>query len=387
MPPRIKCRFVPSTRRATDEAWMRRALDLARCVPLLCTAPNPRVGCILVKNGRVVAQAAHERFGGPHAEALALEIAGRKTQGATAYLTLEPCCHTEKKTPPCTQALIRAGIKRVVIACRDENPEVKGRGIRLLRRAGIDVTIGVLEKEASELNRFFFHWIRTRRPFVTLKMAASLDGKITSRQRWLSNVHALRFVQTLRAEHDAILVGKNTVQMDDPRLTVRVKGRTTREQPLRVVLDSRLELSASLIRKRVVKNGPLLLACTPNASKAAKDKLQKMGVDVWTSDKPDAGGHVPLDALLVELGRRGIRSLLVEGGGQTATAFLEQGLVNEGWFVMAPLLAGPRATPLYQGTELRFKNVQVNALGDDALFHVTFPASLNQRRKTKTPTP
>ncbi len=215
---------------------MRRALDLARRVPLLRTAPNPRVGCILVKNGRVIAQASHEKFGGPHAEALALAIAGRNGIGATAYLTLEPCCHTDKKTPPCTQALIRAGIKRAVIACTDENPHVNGRGIRMLRNAGIDVAIGVLEKEARELNRFFFHWIHARRPFVTLKMAASLDGKITSSRRWLSNAPALSFVQRLRAEHDAILVGKNTVENDDPRLTVRVKGRTAREQPLRVVL-------------------------------------------------------------------------------------------------------------------------------------------------------
>lgn len=351
---------------------MRRALDLARRVPLLRTAPNPRVGCILVKNGRVIAQASHEKFGGPHAEALALAIAGRNGIGATAYLTLEPCCHTDKKTPPCTQALIRAGIKRAVIACTDENPHVNGRGIRMLRNAGIDVAIGVLEKEARELNRFFFHWIHARRPFVTLKMAASLDGKITSSRRWLSNAPALSFVQRLRAEHDAILVGKNTVENDDPRLTVRVKGRTAREQPLRVVLDSRLELSAELTRKRILKNGPLLLACTPSASKAAKEKLQKMGIDVWTSDAADAGGHVPLDELLAELGRRGIRSLLVEGGGQTATAFLEQKRVDEGWFITAPLLAGPRATPLYHGTELRFKDARVRALGDDAIFHVAF---------------
>ncbi|MBI2445610.1 bifunctional diaminohydroxyphosphoribosylaminopyrimidine deaminase/5-amino-6-(5-phosphoribosylamino)uracil reductase RibD [Candidatus Micrarchaeota archaeon] len=349
---------------------MQKALELAQSVAHVRTAPNPRVGCILVKRGRVIAQAAHQRFGGPHAEAIALEKAGNKAEGATAYLTLEPCCHSDKKTPPCVQALIGAGIARAVIACKDKNPRVNGRGIRMLRKAGIAVTQGILRAKAQELNRFFFHWVRTGRPFVTLKMAASLDGRITSAHRWLSNQQALRFVQQLRKESDAILVGKDTVRNDDPRLTVRNNKKPAALQPLRVVLDSRLSLADRMPRMRLSRNGPLLLACTPAAPMTNREKMRKAGIDVWTAPDADARGHVPLDGLLDELGRRGIVNLLVEGGGKTATTFLEQEFVDEAWFVMAPLLSGPQAALLYSGKEKRFKHAQVRALGDDALFHV-----------------
>jgi len=362
---------------AVDEAWMQKALALAKRAMMLETRPNPRVGCIIIKNGRVIASAFHPAAGKPHAEALALQKAGPKAIGATAYVTLEPCCHTDKKTPPCAQAIIQAGIRRVVIACTDENPKVSGRGIRLLQRAGIQVTQGILKKYARKLNRFFFHWTRTGRPFTTLKMAATLDGKITSSQKWLSNAKALRFVQQLRVGHDAILVGKNTVLKDDPRLTVRTRGKNAPKQPMRIILDSRLDLSKVLAHMRVAKNGPLLAICTPAAPEKAKQTLQLAGIGVWTAPKADGDGSVPLRALLAELGRRGIRSLLVEGGGKTATAFLEQDLVDEAWFVTAPILAGPEGTPLYSGREIRLKNASVAPMGDDAVFHVAF-------RKPKT---
>lgn len=349
---------------------MRRALTLARSVPTQQTAPNPRVGCILVKNGKPIASAAHQRFGGPHAEAIALKKAGKRARGATAYLTLEPCSHTDKKTPPCAQALVRAGIARAVIACRDANPRVDGHGIRLLKTAGIAVTEGVLETEARELNRYFFHWIRTRRPFVTLKMASSLDGKITASRRWLSNPQALQFVQQLRAEHDAILVGRNTVLSDDPRLTLRPAGQRAVRQPLRIVLDSRLAISAKAGHLRVFRNGPLLIACTPQAPAGARQRLEAAGAQVWTSRKAGLNGQVPLDELLAELGRRGVRSVLVEGGGRTATAFIEQRRVDEAWFILTPLLAGTGATPLYLGREILFQNADVRVMGDNAVLHV-----------------
>jgi len=260
----------PKKSQSVDEKWMANALRFAEHSDLRATAPNPQVACIIVQNDRLIAHAVHERFGGLHAEALALKAAGPRARGATAYLTLEPCSHTDKKTPPCVNALIAAGIRRVVIACRDENPAVSGRGVHRLKKNGIAVREGVGKNRALELYRFFFHWIKTKKPWVTLKMAGSIDGKITSSRRWLSNPLALHDVQRIRAQQDAILVGKNTVQTDNPRLTVRDRnGKDRLDQPLRVILDSQLQLSTRL---RVFRNGPVLLACTPNAPEAKKRK-------------------------------------------------------------------------------------------------------------------
>ncbi|MBI5225805.1 bifunctional diaminohydroxyphosphoribosylaminopyrimidine deaminase/5-amino-6-(5-phosphoribosylamino)uracil reductase RibD [Candidatus Micrarchaeota archaeon] len=350
---------------------MRRALGLAQRASLRKTAPNPRVACILVKNNRVVAKAAHQRFGGPHAEALALMHAGIRARGATAYVTMEPCHHADKKTPPCAQALISAGIRRVVVAALDQNPKVNGAGIRSMKKAGIAVHVGVLKTNAEHLSRLFFHWIKTGRPWVTLKMAVSLDGKITVSNRWLSNPKALRNVQRLRTEHDAILVGKSTILADNPRLSVRKNGRALpkNEQPLRIIMDSRLELDPR--RFQVFQNGPVLMICTNKAPRGKKDAYLKAGIDVWTG--PAMGnGHVRLDALLAELGRRGIRSVLVEGGSQVATEFLESECINEAYFVVAPMLAGPEGVSLYRGREIRFIGATVQAVGDDAVFHVVF---------------
>ncbi len=368
MPQRLNARRGKQPGRKADEAWMTRAFHLAECSSLYRTAPNPRVACILVKHNRVVAQAVHERFGGLHAEALALAKAKTAARGATAYITLEPCCHTDKKTPPCVQALKHAGIRRVVVACRDENPRVLGRGIRELKKAGIRVTQNVLQERARNLYRFFFHWIKTARPFVTLKMAISIDGKITSSRRWLSNPTALEDVQRIRAQHDAILVGQNTIRTDDPRLTVRKYGKDTSSQPLRVILDSKLALNPHF---RVFHNGPVLVACTNAASKKRKEAFMNAGIARWISPISEKG-RVPFHELFAELGRRGIRSVLVEGGASVATNLLEEKRVNEAYFNVTPGLSGPRAVSLYTGRPMHLRNAQVTVLGDNAVFHVRF---------------
>ncbi|MGB9861733.1 MAG: bifunctional diaminohydroxyphosphoribosylaminopyrimidine deaminase/5-amino-6-(5-phosphoribosylamino)uracil reductase RibD, partial [Candidatus Bipolaricaulaceae bacterium] len=213
---------------------MRRVLALAEKGEGL-TRPNPLVGAVVVKDGEIVAEAYHERFGGPHAEALALEKAGERAKGAELYVNLEPCVDFPgKKTPSCTEAIIRAGIKRVVIATRDPNPQVSGRGVARLQAAGIEVVEGILAEEAKKLNEIFFHWITTRTPFVALKLAMTLDGKIASSQgksKWITGEEARRLVQKLRRRYAAILVGTNTVLADDPALTVRDEPGP---QPLRV---------------------------------------------------------------------------------------------------------------------------------------------------------
>lgn len=357
------------TRRARiDNQWMNHALQLAERSSRANTMPNPQVACILVKNNRLVSQAVHERFGGFHAEALALEKAKTRARGATAYLTLEPCSHTDKKTSPCVDALIRAGIKRVVVACKDENPQVNGKGIRKLRRAGVQVHLGILNERARKFYRFFFHWIKTGRPFVTLKMASSLDGRITAETRYLSSPASLEFVQELRAAHDAILVGKNTIKTDDPKLTIRKKGFDKNEQPLRVILDSRLELSPNC---RVFYNGPSMMACTNAAPDFRRRLFQRAGILLWVSPKSN-NGSVPLGDLLDELGRRGVRSILVEGGSRIVTSFFEQNLVNEAFFFVTPWLSGLKAVPLYQGRPKKLNCEKVSAIGTDAVFQIRF---------------
>lgn len=348
----------------TDSRWMRHAVALAQHV--YRASPNPRVGCVLVKDGVIVGKGFHEKSGTPHAEAVALAEAGLNARGATAYVSLEPCAHTDKKTPPCAHALVDAGVSRVVVAVRDGNPKVHGSGIAFLRQNGVDVTEGVLADEAREINRFFFKWVFTRMPWVTLKMASSLDGKITSRSKWLSNPSSRKIVQRLRAEHDAVLVGKNTVLSDDPQLTCRL---LEAPQPLKVVVDSTL---SSPVSARVFSSGQAVIACTSAASKDRVTEFQEKGVSVWPLPANPHGG-VDLKALLSRLGEENVLSVLVEGGSQIASSFLERELVDEAYFFVAPVLVGPGGTPLYVGNEKRFEDVRVVDVQNDACFRVRLP--------------
>ena len=324
---------------------MRRALALAQRGEGF-TRPNPLVGAVVAKGGKILAEAYHARFGDAHAEILALEKAGEEAKGADLYVNLEPCVDFPgKKRPACAEAIVRAGIRRVFIATRDPNPAVSGRGVARLREAGIEVVEGILAAEAQRLNEVFFHWITTGKPFVALKLAMTLDGKIasfTGRSRWITGPAARRHVHELRRRYAAVLVGANTVLTDDPALTVReVEG----PQPLRIVLDSRGRIPLSA---RVLAGEAKTLVATGEMAQEKEEALGARGVEVLRLPGPD--GEVDLPGLLAALGQRGVDSVLVEGGGEVAWSFLAQALVHKIYFFYAPLILGGRtAVPAVGG--------------------------------------
>jgi len=324
-------------RTAADERFMRRTLELA-AKALGRTSPNPVVGAVIVRNGRIIGEGFHRRAGLPHAEREALRRITETARGATIYVNLEPCSHYGR-TPPCADALIEAGIKRVVVGMVDPNPLVQGRGLRRLRRAGIAVATGVLREECERLNEDFACFIRTGRPFVTLKLAASLDGRIAAASgdsQWISGEQSRHVVHELRNRVDAILVGAETVRNDDPRLTCRMRGG---RDPLRVVLDGRLSIMPSARVCTQPSTAPTLIATSEDHGRGEKQaQLEAQGVQVVCL--PGKNGQVPLRPLLVELGRRGHKSVLIEGGGRIAAAALREGVVDKVLFFYAPLLLG-----------------------------------------------
>lgn len=328
-----------------DHEYMARALRLAKR-GLYTTTPNPRVGCVLVKDGAVVGEGWHERAGEAHAEVHALNAAGSSARGATAYVTLEPCSH-HGRTPPCAEALIDAGVARVVAAMQDPNPQVAGRGMALLAAAGVDAECGLMESEASELNVGFVSRMARGRPWVRLKLAASLDGKTAlnnGSSQWITGPSARQDGHRWRARACAILSGIGTVRDDDPQLNVR--GVATSRQPLKVVVDSRLELPPEA---RVLTDGNLLLAtATPDAERA--EKLKQRGAEIVC--RPDGAGKVDLATLLAELARRGINEVHVEGGFRLSGALLRAGLVDELLLYLAPCLVGDKARGMFDLPEL-----------------------------------
>lgn len=301
--------------------------------------PNPMVGCVIVRNGRVVGRGYHRKFGGPHAEVYALREAGVKARGATAYVTLEPCCHFGK-TPPCVDALIAAGIRRVVAAMRDPNPLVRGKGFRKLRAAGIDVAAGVLENEANVLNAPFTKLQTTGRPYVILKWAQSLDGCLatgTGDSKWISGSESRKRVHEIRARVDGIMVGVNTVLADDPLLTAR--GVPVKRIATRIVLDTRLQTP---LRSNLVKNArkvPTLIFCgmSHSQSRLLKD-YSRTGCEVIPVATKE--GHVSLAPVLYELGRRHMTNLLVEGGGKILSSFISAKIADEAHIFVNPMLIG-----------------------------------------------
>jgi len=305
-----------------DAVWMREALELAER-GRGHVEPNPLVGAVVVRGESAVARGWHERFGGPHAEVNALANLGDAGRGATLYVTLEPCCHAGK-TPPCTAAVIGAGIRRVVAAMPDPFPAVAGGGIRQLRAAGVDVTVGVCESEARRLNRAYLTLVNKARPYVHLKWAMSLDGRIATRtgeSKWISGEASRRRVHQLRGRMDAIIVGAGTVRADDPLLTARPAGPRT---PTRIVLSSRPELPAGCQLLRTAGDAPVIVAAaTPGRAP---------GVEVLVV--PSVAG------LLEELGRRRMTNVLVEGGARVFGSFLDSGLVDEVHAFVAPTLIG-----------------------------------------------
>ena len=356
-----------------DLLHMRVALALARR-GLGNAWPNPAVGCVLVKDGRVIGRGWTQPGGRPHAETEALRRAGDAARGATAYVTLEPCSH-HGRTPPCCEALAGAGITRVVMAMRDPDPRVNGRGLAMLRGAGIVVEEGLLEAEARALNAGFFRRIQAGMPVVTLKLASTLDGRIATasgESRWITGAAARREVHALRARHDAILVGSGTVLADDPDLTCRIPG-MERVPMLRVVADARLRTPPAARLVQGAQLAPVLIITAPGHPPAAQAPFIAAGADIVTVPAHAAGG-LDLPSLLRALGRRGVTRVLAEGGAGLAAALLRQGLVDRLVWFHAPAVMGGDGHPALEGLRLaalsampRFRRTAHRALGDDML--------------------
>ncbi|NLX91185.1 MAG: bifunctional diaminohydroxyphosphoribosylaminopyrimidine deaminase/5-amino-6-(5-phosphoribosylamino)uracil reductase RibD [Firmicutes bacterium] len=326
-----------------EERYMWSALDLAR-QGLGKTSPNPMVGAVLVKDGEVLGTGFHAKAGGPHAEIVALQEAGEKARGATLYTNLEPCSH-HGRTPPCVEAIIQAGVKKVVVAMVDPNPIVSGAGIRRLREAGIKVRVGVLEEKARRLNEVFLKYITTKTPFLIVKMAMTLDGKIavkSGQSRWITGPKSRKFVHKLRSMSDGIVVGINTLLQDDPLLNVRLNGEKS-ANPARIIVDSKGRLP---LESRVVKTAAeikTILATTELAPSSKLASLESAGVEVLVL--PLKNGRVDLRAMMSVLGKKEISILMAEGGGTLNYSFLTENLIDKIYFFLAPKLVGGKGAP------------------------------------------
>ncbi len=349
-----------------DIGYLKAALRLAK-KGLWRTLPNPMVGAVIVKSGRVVGDGYHRKAGASHAEVEALKAAAGKANGATLYVNLEPCSHWGK-TPPCADAIIKAKIKKVVCCMRDPNPKVSGVGIQRLRRSGIKVFVGGLSDEAEALNEGFLAFHRFGRPFVAIKFAASLDGKIATRSgnsHWITNERARRYARSLRGRYQAVMVGVNTVLHDNPHLGVRISGVP---DPLRIILDSALKIP---LGSKVLRDNNVLIFTTRRANKEKYKKLIDAGTPVVTC----AGRSISLRAVMKELVRREIVSVFVEGGGTVLGSFVDAGSVDKVYAFHAPLLIGGEAAKNAIGGKgvpsilkaLRLTRITRKTLGDDML--------------------
>lgn len=353
-----------------DSRFLRQALSLAGRGAGR-TSPNPMVGAVVVADGAVVGTGYHRAAGSPHAEVDALEQAGDAARGGTLYVTLEPCAH-HGRTPPCADAVIASGVGRVVAATGDPDPRVSGRGFEALRAAGIAVEIGLLATEAEQLNEGYLTRIRTKRPFVTLKLALTLDGRVAvPGQRYLVDQPAIRFVHRLRARSDAVLVGIGTVFADDPELTVRaVRGR----DPLRVILDTdaRTPATSRVVRHRDPARTVVIVSDAADPARVAA--LSGTGVSVVSVPRAE-DGHLDVAAALRHLADRGVNSVLSEGGPRLGTALLAQGLVDRLLLILAPLVGGSGPRAFGDLDPLRLGELAVRRLGRDLAISVDFSSA------------
>ena len=359
----------------TDEQYMERAAAMGENGRGF-VSPNPAVGAVVVADNRVVGIGWHKAAGLDHAEVMALQDAGKRAENATLYVKLEPCNH-QGRTPPCTHAVIEAGIRRVVIGCPDPNPDVCGGGVETLQAAGIEVTTGVLKERTRELIEEFIWYTRTRTPFVTVKCASTLDGRIataTGDSKWITNEQSRRYVHRLRHEADAILVGGGTVKADNPSLTARIEGMRTKD-PIRVILDSRLSIDENARLLHQLSDASTLIATAGGryVSAEKKERLEKSGVSVL--DSGDGSSRIDIVRLMKILGDKGITSLFVEGGAGVIASFFQHGIVNKALFFKAPkVLGGDDGVPVCRGSgaktmdrALDLEHVTVNRFGDDVL--------------------
>ena len=361
-----------------DSAYLEMAYGLA-AKAVGWASPNPYVGAVVVRNGKIIGHGFHERPGRPHAEAIALERAGALARGSTLYVTLEPCVHWGR-TPPCVEAVIRAAPKRVVISSLDPNPIVFQKGVRRLRAAGIDVSVGLLHEKNAALNEGYIKHITRGVPFVTLKAAISLDGRMATRtgdSRWISSQETREYVHLLRGEQDAIMVGIGTILKDNPRLTVR-HPHWAGKKIVRVILDSRLRLPLRARILTTLDRGKVIVYTTERASPGKRTRLEKMGVEVIVV--PGRPPRLELPKVLASLGELGIASLLVEGGSQLHTAMIEMRLADKLFLSLSPRLIGGQSAPSFlsgEGAERvkkswRLRDLSTFPIGDDLIIQGYF---------------
>lgn len=363
----------------SDHLYMKRALSLAARGKGK-TNPNPMVGAVVVNQGQIVAEAYHRQAGHPHAEILALHRAGSRARGGVLYVTLEPCCHSHKRTPPCVPLLIQSDLSRVCVAMPDPNPQVAGRGIRALKRAGIDVSVGMLETEARQLNEVYIHWMTTGRPFLILKGAMTLDGKIAThsgQSKWITGEKARQDVRRVRSQVDAVMVGIGTVLADNPELSARgsknASKRRAGRQPVRVVLDSQLRIPIKANVLKWIHEQPTIVCTSIEASLKKIHTLNDRGIQVWVL--PQKSGRVSLKAALTKLGKAGMSTVLLEGGSSLNASALHEGLVNQVQLYIAPhILGGQDAKSLIGGNSpktleqaWRLVNPKLKKIGQDWL--------------------
>ena len=356
-----------------DQYFMQIALELATGGEGF-TSPNPLVGAVVVKDGRVVGRGFHERVGEPHAEANAIDAAGHLAEGATLYVTLEPCNHTGR-TPPCTHKIIEAGIRRVVIAMRDPNRKVAGGGADLLKQRGILVEIGICRDQAQKLNEIFIKYVSTGRPFVMAKCAATLDGRIATRtgdSRWVTGESARQFVHRLRHAVDAILVGINTVRTDNPSLTARLPDGRGKD-PVRIILDTHLSISPDARLLQQNSDADTILVVGKDATPEKLRAFEKEGIRLIRSEIKN--GLIDLDALMDSLGAMQLTSLLIEGGSRVLASAFKAGIVDKVLFFYAPkILGGDDGVPICSGPgpelmsqSIPVSNIGLHRFGDDIL--------------------
>lgn len=338
-----------------EEQFMKRAIELAK-QGVGWTAPNPLVGAVVVKNGRVIGEGYHRKYGELHAERNALAACTEDPAGATLYVTLEPCCHYGK-TPPCTEIIIEKKIAKVVIGSRDPNPKVAGKGARILREHGINVVEDYMREACDALNPLFFHYITTKTPYVVLKFAMTLDGKIATRtgaSKWITGEAARNHVHQLRGRYAGILAGIGTVLADDPMLNCRIDGA---HQPLRIILDSHLRIPMGSRLVRSAKEYPLLIVCNESTRDREEgtnriQKLEEAGAKVWAL--PEKNGHPDLNVLMQRLGEEKIDSVLIEGGGTVNEAVLKAHIVHHVYAYIAPkIFGGEDAKTPVEGSGIR----------------------------------
>ncbi|MDY6833983.1 MAG: bifunctional diaminohydroxyphosphoribosylaminopyrimidine deaminase/5-amino-6-(5-phosphoribosylamino)uracil reductase RibD [Chloroflexota bacterium] len=321
---------------ANNEYYMRRTLQLAR-KGIGMTSPNPMVGAVIVKDGQIIARGYHKRYGDKHAELNAIENAKGDLRGSTLYCNLEPCCHTDKQTPPCTTPILQSGIGRVVIGTLDPNPTVNGKGIQLLKEHGVDVLVGILEPECRRFNEVYFKYIQTGLPFVTIKYAQTIDGRIATREgqsQWISSTSSLKYAHHLRTINNSMMVGIGTVLQDNPRLTVRLaKG----NHPIPIIVDSTLRIP---LDARVFQNpSQPIIATTQKANTKKMADIQQLGAKILSLQE-NFQGQVDLSQLLQQLGREKTSSILVEGGSGIITSLLRERLADKMVVCIAPKLLG-----------------------------------------------